>query len=89
MIPTQTSEPGRGRAEDLTAEHREEVDIIRRSGDHLPEELRRATPMLDREALAAVIERIAATAPDTARGLMELVENFRVGRVRDLLEDVP
>ena len=55
----------------------------------LPEELRgelsRATLVLDREALAGVIERIAVEALDTARGLQALVDDFQLGRIRELM----
>ncbi len=50
-------------------------------------ELRHATLVLDRETMAVLIERIEAHAPDTARGLQRLVDNFQFGRIRDLLGD--
>ena len=46
------------------------------------------TVMLYRAAMAVLIERIEAHAPDTARGLQRLVDNFQFGRIRDLLGDV-
>ena len=51
-------------------------------------ELRHATLELDRAAMAVIIERIEAQAPDTAKGLRMLVDGFRFGRIRDLLEGV-
>jgi hypothetical protein len=50
-------------------------------------ELRHAALVLDRAAMAMLIERIEAHAPDTARGLQRLVDNFQFGRIRDLLGD--
>jgi signal transduction histidine kinase/FixJ family two-component response regulator len=51
-------------------------------------ELREATLSLDRETTSAVIERIEPMAPDTAKGLRKMVENFQMGRIRDLLGEV-
>jgi CheY-like chemotaxis protein/anti-sigma regulatory factor (Ser/Thr protein kinase) len=48
-------------------------------------ELRHATLELNRAAMALLIERIEAHAPDTAKGLQRLVDNFQFGRIRDLL----
>jgi hypothetical protein len=36
-------------------------------------------------ATLQVIERIEPQAPDTAKGLQELMNNFQMGRIRDLL----
>ncbi len=43
---------------------------------------------LDRAAIAELIERIEAPAPDMAKGLQTLMENFKIGRTRNLLGDV-
>ena len=43
----------------------------------LLQELREATLALDREAIFAVIERIEPLAPDTAKGLRILMDNFQ------------
>jgi len=51
----------------------------------LLEELRHATLVLDRAAIAALIERIEARAPDTAKGLQRLVDDFQFERIRELL----
>jgi signal transduction histidine kinase/CheY-like chemotaxis protein len=51
-------------------------------------ELRHATLVLDRVAMAVLIERIEANAPDTAKGLQRLVDGFQFERIRDLLGDV-
>jgi hypothetical protein len=36
-------------------------------------------------AILQVIERIEPQAPDTAKGIQELMNNFQMGRIRDLL----
>jgi signal transduction histidine kinase/ligand-binding sensor domain-containing protein/CheY-like chemotaxis protein len=54
----------------------------------LIEELRHATLLLDRAAMAVLIERIKTYAPDTAKGLQVLVDDFQFERIRDLLGDV-
>ena len=51
----------------------------------LLQELRDSTLTLDREAIIAVIERIEPLAPDTAKGLRILMDNFQTGLIRDLL----
>ena len=38
--------------------------------------------------MAVLIERIEGHAPDTAKSLQELVDDFQFGRIRDLLGDV-
>ena len=59
---------------------------------HLPEkllqELREATLALDREAALEVIARIADQHSEAAAGLRELVENFQMVELRDLLGEV-
>jgi len=51
-------------------------------------DLRQATLALDREAISAVIDRIEPLAPDTAKGLRTLLDEFQIGRIRDLLGEV-
>jgi signal transduction histidine kinase/FixJ family two-component response regulator len=48
-------------------------------------ELRDATLSLNREAISAVIERIEPLAPDTAKGLRTFLDEYQIGRIRDLL----
>jgi signal transduction histidine kinase/ligand-binding sensor domain-containing protein/CheY-like chemotaxis protein len=50
-------------------------------------ELREKSLSLDREAISSVIDHIESLAPDTANGLRFLLEDFQIGRIRDLLED--
>jgi hypothetical protein len=50
-------------------------------------ELREKSLSLDREAISAVIERIEPLIPNTAKGLRNLLDDFQIGRIRDLLED--
>jgi hypothetical protein len=38
--------------------------------------------------MAALIERVEAHAPDTAKGLKKLVDNFQLDRIRDLLKEL-
>jgi hypothetical protein len=54
----------------------------------LLEELRETTLALDREATLQVIERIKAQAPETAEGLLALVQNFQMGRLGEILREV-
>ncbi len=54
----------------------------------LMNELRLAVLELDRKAVAVLIKRIADHAPDTAKSLQRLVDDFRFGQIRDLLGDV-
>jgi coproporphyrinogen III oxidase-like Fe-S oxidoreductase len=53
----------------------------------LAQELHQTTRAADREATLAVIEQIEGEAPETAAGLRTLVENFQLGRLRELLKD--
>ena len=41
---------------------------------------------LDSEAISAVIERIEPLAPDTAKGLLTLLDDFQMRRLRELIE---
>jgi CheY-like chemotaxis protein len=54
----------------------------------LLQELHKATLALDREAIYAIIERIEPLAADTAKGLRTLMDNFQIGRIRELLGEV-
>ena len=54
----------------------------------LLQELREATLTLNSEAISAVIERIEPLAPDTAKGLQTLMDDFQIGRIHDLLGEV-
>jgi CheY-like chemotaxis protein/anti-sigma regulatory factor (Ser/Thr protein kinase) len=53
----------------------------------LLQELRVKTLRLNREAAVEVIARIANQAPEVAAGLKELVDNYQMVELRDLLED--
>ncbi len=53
----------------------------------LLEELRYAILVLDRVAMAVLIERIEAHAPDTAKCLQRLVDDFQLERIREMLEE--
>ena len=48
-------------------------------------ELQQAALELSRTTMAELIERIEAHAPDTAKGLQRLVDDFQFERIRDLL----
>ncbi len=56
--------------------------------DELLRELRQATRALNREASLEVISRIADHAPEVAAGLKELVDNFQMTELQELLEDI-
>jgi hypothetical protein len=49
-------------------------------------ELRQDTLELDRSTMAVLFERIEAHAPDTAKGLQRLLDDFQLERIRKLLE---
>jgi signal transduction histidine kinase/DNA-binding NarL/FixJ family response regulator len=51
----------------------------------LRDELRRAALALDRSAIAGIVERIRERAPETARALAALVDDFLFGRIQELL----
>ena len=67
---------------DLTAE------IMAKLAPDLLQELREKSLSLDRQAISDVIDRIEALAPDTAKGLRTLLDDFQIGRIRDLLGEV-
>jgi CheY-like chemotaxis protein len=54
----------------------------------LLQELREANLTLNSEAISAVIEHIEPLAPDTAKGLRTLLDDFQIGRIHDLLGEV-
>jgi DNA-binding NarL/FixJ family response regulator len=51
-------------------------------------ELSEACLLTDRQAISDIIDRIDPLAPDTAKGLRTLLENFQIARIHDLLEEV-
>jgi CheY-like chemotaxis protein len=53
----------------------------------LHQELGEKTLVLNREAILEVIERIEEHAPDTAKPLRALVQDFQIDRIRELLEE--
>jgi hypothetical protein len=56
--------------------------------EELLQELRETTLALNREDVFEVIARIADQAPEVSAGLEELVDNYQMGKLRDLLEEV-
>ena len=56
--------------------------------EDLLQELRKTSLSLNRKAISAVIERIEPLAPDTAKGLRTLLDDFQMGRIGKLLEDI-
>jgi hypothetical protein len=59
--------------------------------DELPadllQELDQAILVADREATLVVIDRIEESAPEIAASLRNLVFNFRMGRIREILKE--
>ena len=51
-------------------------------------ELRQACLSAKRQAISDIIDRIETLAPDTAKGLRTLLENFQIARIHDLLGEV-
>jgi len=64
------------------------ADMLFDFPEELLEELLKETLTLNREAIYAIIEQIEEQAPDTAKGLRSLMENFQMGRILELLEKV-
>jgi two-component system sensor histidine kinase EvgS len=56
--------------------------------EELLEELRETSLSLDRETISVVIERIESLAPDTAKGLRILLDDYKIGRIRHLLGEI-
>jgi two-component system sensor histidine kinase/response regulator len=77
--PVSEAAPARGREVELTAA------MLADLPDGLFQELRGATLSLNREAALEVIARIAGHAPEVATGLKELVDNYRMAELQDLL----
>jgi CheY-like chemotaxis protein len=69
-----------------------EVELTSSMLADLPEELlhelREATMALNREAALEIITRIADQAPEVAAGLKDLVDNYQMTELRDLLGEV-
>ena len=67
----------------------QEIELTTEMLAELPPELRQAldatTLALNREATLEVVERIEELAPDTAAGLRALVQDLKMGRIRELL----
>ena len=61
------------------------AELLAELPPELLQELRDSTLRLDREAIFAIIERIEPLAPDTAKGLRILMDNFQTGLISDLL----
>ena len=53
----------------------------------LLKDLDETTLVANREAIVEVIDRIAEHAPDVAKNLRALVQNFEIERIRELLEE--
>ena len=64
------------------------ADMLADLPGELVQELRETTLVLNQEAILEVIGRIEAHAPDTAAGLRELVDNYQVVELRELLGKV-
>jgi hypothetical protein len=77
-----------------------ETDAVRKPGINLTTEmlaelppellqrLRETSLSLDRETISTVIERIDPLAPDTAKGLQILLDDFQIWRIRELLAGI-
>jgi signal transduction histidine kinase/ligand-binding sensor domain-containing protein/DNA-binding NarL/FixJ family response regulator len=74
------------------ATQKEEINLSSEMLAELPpellQELRETTLALNREAALEVIAHIADQAPEVAAGLKELVDNYQMVELHDLLEDV-
>ena len=74
--------PAQRQGEDLTPAMLAELP------PELLQELRKTSLSLDRQAISDVIDRIEPLAPDTAKGLRILLDDFQMGRIGKLLEDI-
>jgi len=54
----------------------------------LLEELRRSAQVLDRSSLSGLTERIDVYAPDTAKALKTLIDNFQFGKIQNLIKEI-
>ena len=77
--PKSEAAPARVREVELTAA------MLADLPGELLQELREATLALNREAALEVIARIADQAPELAEGLRELVDNYQMARLQELL----
>jgi len=77
--PESEAAPARVRKVELTAA------MLADLPDELLQELRQATLALNREAALEVIARIADHAPEVAASPKELVDNYQMVELRDLL----
>ena len=79
-------------ADTVTLHATEDAELAGEMPTELPPELipelSHATLILDRAAMTVLIRRIEAHAPDTAKGLQKLVDDFQFERIRDLLGNV-
>lgn len=70
----------------------DETDLTSTMLSELPpellQELLNACLDLDMEGLAHVIERLKVEAPETAKGLKHLADNFQTGRIHELIEKI-
>jgi hypothetical protein len=69
-----------------------EVELTAAMLAELPEEilqeLGQACLSLDMKDISAVIDRIEPLAPDVAKGLRALLEDFQIARIHELLEEI-
>ena len=78
--PVSEAAPARGREVELTAAMLADLPA------DLLQELRETSLSLDMEAISAVIQRIEPLAPDTAKGLLTLLDDMQMGRLQKLME---
>jgi|GEM_PF-2065436 len=60
-------------------------DLLEGLPAELLQELNKACLSLDTEAISTVIKRIEQQSPNTAKGLQSLLDDFQIGRIRELL----
>ncbi|MGD9052364.1 MAG: transporter substrate-binding domain-containing protein [Desulfobacterales bacterium] len=80
--PINEAASARAREGELTAA------ILADIPEELLQKLRETTLALNREAALEMISSIAGQAPEAAAGLKSLVDNYQMGELRDLLEDL-
>jgi CheY-like chemotaxis protein len=64
------------------------AEMLAELSPKLLQELRETTLAANRGATLEVIERIEDRDPDTATGLRTLLQNFQIGRIRELLAEI-
>ena len=64
------------------------AEILAGLPGELLQELRETTLALNKKAALEVIVRVADRAPEAAAGLREFVNNYQMGELLDLLEDI-